>query len=210
MSGFHHCSEPTRNENFKTDEKENRAAEDIGFARDTGADLFADMNTDKAYPKGDGRDERRRKDRHGKRMLCDGKANGKRINGGRNSLNDQTAKTCFVFGHITAVSRFDAFDQHLTADKAEKTERDPRNPCFKGFKILYDGMDTYPTDEGHERLKESEKSGDTAHFALFHFRLVQTVGKRDRKRIHGKSDAEHDACKKEIKIDWHFFVFLQF
>ena len=120
--------EPACDEDFKTDENEDGTAEDIGFACDAGTDLFADLNTEEADPEGDERDEKCRKKCHGKSMLRNGKAYGKRVDGGCDALNNEGADSGLLIGNFTAVASFDAFDEHFTADETEKTECDPRNP----------------------------------------------------------------------------------
>ena len=48
-------------------------------------------------------------------------------------------------------------------------------------------MDADPADQRHQSLKNSKQARNTAHFAPFHARLVQAVGQRHGKRIHGKT-----------------------
>ena len=188
--------------NFQTDEDEDGTAEDTGFARELGADLFADLDTAKTDHEGYGGDQKRTEERFAEIVVRDRKADGERVDGGRNALDDQRAEGDRAAILLTAIA-LEAVDQHFRTDIAEKRECDPRNKLFKSGEMLYDRVDAYPSDQRHERLKESEHTGDKHRFAEFHFRLVESVCQRNGKSVHGESHAEHNAEKEKFPSEIH-------
>ena len=96
------------------------------------------------------------------------------------------------------------FDEHLSADKAEKPESNPRNEFFKRFEVLYYCMYAKPARHWHKCLKKRKHTGNTAHFTILHTRLIKSVCKRYRKSIHRKSYAEKYAVEKESESQIHF------
>ena len=188
-------------EDQNADEDQDCAAENTCFARELGSDLFANDDTAEADHEGDCGDQECTEKRFSEPIVCDGEADGKCVDRGRNALNEQSTE-----GYRTALltlTASDAVDEHFRADIAEKSESDPRNEKLKSGEILYDRMDADPSDQGHERLKECENTGNAKHFTELHIRLVQAVCQRNRKGIHGEPYAKHDADKEKFQTEIH-------
>jgi hypothetical protein len=64
-------------------------------------------------------------------------------------------------------------------------------------------MDADPSDQGHERLKEWENTGNSEHFTELHFRLVQADCQGNGKCVHGGTYAKHDADKEKFQPEIH-------
>jgi hypothetical protein len=64
-------------------------------------------------------------------------------------------------------------------------------------------VDADPADQGHKTLEKGEQTSNAAHFATFHAGLIQAIGKRHGKSIHGKADAQQEAVKEEYKTPFH-------
>ena len=164
-------------EDQNADEDQDRTAEDACFARKLRSDLFADDDTAEADHEGDCGDQKRAEKCFTETVVRDGKANGKCVDRGCNALNEQCAEGDRAA--LLALTAFDAVDEHFRTDVTEKTESDPRNEKLESGEILYDRMDADPSDQGHERLKECENTGNAEHFTELHFRLVQAVCQRN-------------------------------
>ena len=186
----------SRNKDFKTDKDQDRAAEDSRFSRQSRARLLADSDARKADEEGDGANEQTGKQCLHTIVIGDGKAYRQRVDRGGNALDQQGANTCRGLV-LLGILAFDALVKHFAADKAQQGESDPRNTLFKCAEDLGNGGYADPADHGHGKLKQRENTRHAAHFAFFHFGFVHTVGERGGEGVHGKTDAEHDACKKE-------------
>lgn len=189
---------------LKTDGDQDDTAEDTRLTRKSCANSLADLDADKTNDERNRRDQKRCEKRFRELIFRDRKANGKRVDGSGDTLHDKSAEGDRAQFRITALA-LEAIDQHFDTDVAKQDQSDPRNKLFKRRKYLNDRMDTNPTKQGHQTLKECKKTGNTAHLADAHSRFVQTVGKRYGKSIHRKTNTEHDAHKKEIKSQIHVF-----
>ena len=98
-------------------------------------------------------------------------------------------KPSFVFS--------DSLNHHLSADKGKKYQGNPRDKRFECMEILHDRVNADPSGHRHQRLKESEDTGNPTGFAFPHVRLIQAVRKRYRKGIHGKSHPKQGAVQEK-------------
>ena len=97
----------------------------------------------------------------------------------------------------------DPFDQHFGADISQEDQGDPGDQFFESAKVFHNGVDTDPTGHGHQCLKETEYTGDETHLPSAHGRLIQTVGKGNRKGIHGQTDSQKNTVKEKNEAKFH-------
>ena len=64
-------------------------------------------------------------------------------------------------------------------------------------------MDTDPADQRHQPLKQSEHTGDAAHFLGLHVVFIQPVRKGHGKSVHGKANTKQRTVKKENEAQFH-------
>jgi len=61
-------------------------------------------------------------------------------------------------------------------------------------------MYTDPADQRHKKLKQRKNTRYQTHSPLFHFRLIQTVGKRNRKSVHCQAHTRHNTVKEKAEV----------
>ena len=199
---FYVESEEAGDEDLHADEDQDDAAGEIGLARKANAHLLADAQTGNADDEGHRSDHHRCQRGSQKIILGNGKAHGKGVDGGGDTLHQQRAEAK-GFVAFLAAAVVDAVQQHFDADVAQKCQRDPRDQLFKAGEKLHDGVDAGPAQQRHQALKNAENAGNTQKLAPFHLRFVQTVGQRDGKRVHGQTHAQQYAVKEKHKIQFH-------
>ena len=102
---------------------------------------------------------------------------------------------------IKKMALFDSFvEKHFGADEEQQYESYPRDEALKNGKCLNHGVDAEPADKRHEKLENSEDSCNENHPARFHAAFIKSVGKRNGKCVHRKTDSKTNACDKKGKI----------
>ena len=193
-------TDKTRDEDFDTDQNEDRAAENGRFVRKFRAEFFAEEESEHTNAERDGGDDERGNERHNEFVFRYGEPDGQRVDGSRHALHEQTDEPHSRLAARVLFLILDTLDEHFSADKAEQEQSDPRDKLFKGLEISDDGMYADPADHRHQGLEEGEHARHAAHFSFSHTRFVQTVGKRHGKRVHSQSHAEQYAVKEKHKI----------
>ena len=96
-----------------------------------------------------------------------------------------------------------ALHQHFAADEAQQGQGDPGNELLKGTEILNNGVDTDPACHRHQGLEPRKHPGNAQHPPPGHAGLVESVGQRHGKRVHGKAHAQQHTVEKEQDIPLH-------
>ena len=83
---------------------------------------------------------------------------------------------------------------------AKKDQRDPGKGRLKLPEKFEEPADKRPADQRHQRLKAAEGPGYANALPHAHIRFVQAVDQRDRKCVHGKTDAQEHTIQNPIFI----------
>ena len=128
--------ENTRDKYFKTDSDKYNSAEYARFTRQTRTEFASDEKPCRAYGKGYNCYYCRRNERFNKGVAFNCKADGKSVDRGCHSLNEQSTE-----GELSAAAVFflaaDAFSNKADADIKKQGKGYPRNEFLKGFKQFY-------------------------------------------------------------------------
>ena len=135
-------------------------------------------------------------------IFGNGEAHGQSVDGCGYPLHQQSAQAQPGCGTVILAAAA-ALRQHFAADEAQQSQGDPGNELLKGAEILNNGVDTDPACHRHQGLEPRKYSGNAQHPPPGHAGLVESVGQRHGKRIHGKAHAQQHTVEKEQDIPLH-------
>ena len=162
----------------------------MGHVGKAGSESAADEKPGKTYEEGDHAYNRSRCKGCQNFVAGYGEAYGQGVYRSGDALKYEEGKAYrldFCFLRLTFT--FYTLPNHISTDKCEKYEGNPRDQILEEGEIVGGRLDAEPAYHGHEKLEYCENAGDEAHASALHTGLVQAVGKGHRKCVHGKAHA---------------------
>ena len=132
---YSYSLQKARDEDLQPDEDQDRTAQDPRLSRKARTGLLADKDAEQADDEGHDADHSRRNGGRKELIFGNGKTDRKRVDRGRDPLDDKPPQTEARLLLIAALV-LDAVVEHFAADVREQDQGDPGNEALKGSEIL--------------------------------------------------------------------------